>query len=66
MPLFALAGAPALPAPMVLWLLMPGLLVVPPPIGPIVVLVEELLSRGVLLVVPTLPVGLAPPEFMVP
>ena len=49
----------------VLWLLMPGLLVVPPPIGPIVVLVDELLLRGVLLVVPTLPVGLAPPELIV-
>src|SRR5688500_16651595 len=44
---------------------MPGLLVVPPPIGPMVLLVEELLSRGVLLVVPTLPVGLAPPELTV-
>ncbi len=57
---------PALPVPMVPWLLMPGLLVVPPPAGPMVVLVEELLSRGVLLVVPTLPVGLAPPELTVP
>lgn len=46
-------------------LLMPGLFVVPPPIGPIVVLVAELLLRGVLLVVPTLPVGLAPPELTV-
>jgi len=31
-----------------------------------VVLLEELLLRGVLLVVPTLPVELAPPEFTVP
>jgi hypothetical protein len=44
---------------------MPGLFVEPPPIGPIVVLVEELLFLGVLLVVPTLAVGPAPPELMV-
>jgi hypothetical protein len=43
----------------------PGLFVVPPPIGAIVLLAGELLFRGVLLVVPTLPVGLAPPELMV-
>jgi hypothetical protein len=36
------------------WLLMPGLFVVPPSIGLAVVLVAELLLRGVLLVVPTL------------
>jgi hypothetical protein len=54
-----------------LWLLIvleppsPGLFAVPPPIGAMVVLVDELLFRGVLLVVPTLPVGLAPPELVV-
>ena len=57
--------APVLPVPTVVWPLMPGLLVIPPPVWPIVVLVDELLSRGVSLVVPTLPVGLAPPEFTV-
>jgi len=40
----------------------PGLFVVPPPIEPIVVLVDELLSRDVFDVVPTLPVGEAAPE----
>jgi hypothetical protein len=40
---------------------MPELFVEPP----MMVLVEELLFLGVLLVVPTLPVGLAPPELMV-
>lgn len=64
-PMLELDAAPPVPALVVDWLLMPGLLVEPPPVAPIVVLDEELLSRGVLLVVPTEPVGLAPPEFTV-
>ncbi len=47
-------------------LAMPGVFVMPPPAGPIVVLVDELLSRGVFDVVPTLPVELAAPELAAP
>jgi hypothetical protein len=71
LPEFICAPDPCITAMDPLWLLIvlelpiAGLFVVPPPIGPMVVLVEELLFRGVLLVVPTLPVGLAPPELIV-